>query len=356
MKTFRTGCLVMKKVLLLIMLTLLPPGAALAVKVGSLYQIEIPVASQSAAARDEAIKQGFIQVLTRVSANPDIGHHAKLKEMLLHAERYVQEFSYGPDESKASPYVIRISYGKDDIKRLLRRLGVSSWGENRPLIMVWLTMMQQGESPEIIGDESPDGLQRTMRQQGKWVGLPLVFPAMDVTDVSHINAEDVNAMALPALQEASKRYAPDAILIGNIVAIGHGFESRWRLLVGDQQWNWDVAADAPVFVVTKALREVNQALAKRYAVNSADEPLVRLKLEVSNITERDDLARLVRYLNQLSPVQQVELSEVSGDVVELTVLVRGPMERFEQNTLVGDRLLLQGQDVETKRLVYQWVH
>lgn len=347
----------MKQLLLtLVLLLFFPTMSALAVKLPSLYEVELPVETQLEDARAEAVKQAFIQVLMKVSGDPTIEKNADIMEGVKKSGYYVQEFSYRTADASTTPYFINIRFNPVDINRLLKRAGISYWGEERPLILVWLAVTDNKHNIEIIGNETPGDLLENMEQQGKKYGLPLIFPMMDVTDVSQVSTDDIIGGALPVIKEASKRYKPDALLVGSIEQTGDGYESEWQLILGEDVWSWTITDRAVDKIIAAILNQGSQKLARYYIVKNANSQPLWLTIEVTNVTERTDLADLLRYLKQLPPVQQIQLKQVSGNVVELAVLIHGPLAAFQQNAAINQRLIFKSQDDAKNKLIYDWVH
>lgn len=335
-----------------LVLTLL--SSAFAVKVASLYQYEVAVVSQSDEVRMQAVKDGLLYVLIKVSGDPHIADNSTIKPFLEKADYYVQEFSYSSPPT--SPFfTLQIRYDHNDINRLLRKAGVAFWGENRPLILAWIAFTNDKHFAEIIGNETPGDIITTMKQEAKKNGLPLIFPMMDVTDVSQVSPGDIDDMSIKLLKEAGKRYAPDALLIGAIKQTDIDYKSQWQLLVGNNQWHFDLSDRLLTELVTQLMNDVSQTLAKYYVEKIANEPQW-IKLEVTNITKRDDLVQLMQYLKQLSAVQQVQLSQVMGDVVDISILLRGSLTNFQENATIGKRLILKSQDDSNNKLIYEWAH
>jgi len=347
----------MKKLLLsFIVLFIFSITNAYAVKVSSLYQAEIQVASQTEDQKEQAVEDGFLQVLIKLTGDPQIGANPVIRQSMKKADYYVQEYSYLAPTPDASQYLIRIRYDIDDVNRLLKKAGVAYWGENRPLLLVWLAITDGQHNAEIIASEAPGTEYSTMKQQSRKYGIPLIFPIMDMDDMSKVSVNDVSDMTLPVLSEAAKRYSPDALLIGNLQKTKTGFAGRWRLVLGNTTFDWMISDKSVEGEMSAVMNFVSQNLAKNYVVKTADTQELTLKLEVTNVTQRDDLAQLVQYLKQLTPVEQVDLAQVAGDVVDLSVIVRGSLAGFLKNAAIGQRLVLKSQDDSTNKLVYKWVH
>lgn len=327
-----------------------------AVKVNSLYEAEVAVPSQAPEVRADGIRQGFLDVLIKVSGNQDIADLPLIKSNLKRADYYVQEFGYSQPTVNASTYTLKVRFDQDDVNHLLKTAGVVYWGETRPLTLVWLAVTDADQQANIIGGETPGPILETMKNEGKRYGLPLIFPVMDMDDMNLVTPDQINVASLPRLQEAGKRYAPDAMLIGSIKPTDKGFSSQWTLALNQQQWSYTIPGDSLQSIMNAVMEQVSQTLSTRYVEKKAAPENQWIKLTVYNVSEDQDLQQLMAYLKQLTPVQQVELSQVSGDTVELRVLVSGNVVMFQQNATIGQHLTFKGLDQTDQSFTYTWVH
>lgn len=333
---------------LFIALLLLFPMTGFAVKVPSIYRADIPVVSQEDDIRASAAKEGLMQVLIKVSGDPQIVNHPAVKNSIKNADALVEEFGYASTPNiPATPYLIKLRFDAKQINALLKNAGASSWGGNRPSIMVWLVIK---DKPIISNDLSVE-----MKRQGKKYGLPLVFPVMDAAEMSKVSSNDVTTMKLPALSEAAKRYSSDAMLIGYIEPVANVYQGKWELVLDETKWTWDLQGATSDNVVDAVLSQVNQTLAKHYAVNTSHAANIVINLQVSNVTQKNDLFGLVHCLKQSALVKQVQLSEIDGDVVKLVVVVRGSLAAFQQNTLIRKHLLLKSRNEANNQVQYEWI-
>ncbi len=349
----------MKRLLCVFILLFIPITSVWAVKMSSLYQAEVPMASQTEELKEQAIQDGFLQVLIKVSGDAGVGDNPVIKAGLQKASYYVQEYSYSQPTTSSSEYILQIRYEPEDVLRLLRKAEIPYWRENRPLILVWLANQNQDET-EIIGNETPGNILDLMKQQGKKYGLPLIFPVMDFTDLNQVTDNDVTEMNLPALNKAAKRYSPDALLLGHMQATKDGIQSQWKLILGKNEWTWKISDATTDTVISGIIDQISQLLAKHYEVKTTSvATTLWLKLIISDVTQGTDLTSLMQYLQQLTPVQQVRLMQINGDTVEIAVLVQGSLEGFEQSAVIGQHLVLKTKDANTdvtNQLYYEWVH
>ncbi len=242
--------------------------SAHAVKVTGLYQTELPVSSQSDDERALAVRQGFLQLLIKLTGNPEIEKSPAIKEAIKRADYYVQEYSYSAPTMAASTYFIHIIYETTDVNRLLRKAGIAFWGQKRPLILVWLAVSDLKGAPVVIGNETPGEVLEAMQHQSRRFGLPLIFPIMDVADMSQVSPEEVRAMTLLPLQEAGKRYSPNVYLIGKIETMTGGYQSQWQLIWNKHQWRWSIADKTTDKVIAEVLYQASQALSQHFKAQS----------------------------------------------------------------------------------------
>ncbi len=242
---------------------------AWAVKVTTLYQIEVPVASQASDARAEAIREGFESVLIRLTGDQGIVNNKQIKASLNRADYFVQEYSYSAPDVSSATYTLKIKYSEPDVKRLMRKTGLKQWSAIRPLVLVWLATVNDQHKVDILGLETESVMLEKFKLQGQRYGLPLIFPMMDVTDLDKVSPDTITSLALPELQGASKRYEPDALLIGTIEHDQGNYEGRWNLVMKDKTWDWTTSGKTPEQAIGEVLDHVSQTLSQGRAVAEA---------------------------------------------------------------------------------------
>lgn len=246
--------------LALMMVAFLPSSSIFAVRMTRLYQVEIPVISKLSDVKEQAMKEGFLQVLIRLSGDPRVDKNPIIREGLKKAEYYVHDYNYALETPNSSEYLLRIRYEPTDINRLLKQANIASWGEQRPLILVWLVLQDKHNHIEIIANEAPNNIFKNMSKEGKKFGLPLIFPVMDVSEMNQVSPQDVMSFSYTTLSMAAKRYSPDALLVGEIVEYSDGAQSNWRFIMRNTQWNWRVNGRTANALVIGVINQLKEAL------------------------------------------------------------------------------------------------
>ncbi len=344
----------MNKIGVLLLLYLLSVGTALAVRVTALYQGVLPATSQSATERNQLAGQALVQVLVKVSGNPAILTQPSIKAHLNSASSLMQEFSYSSASGQTKPYFLQLNFDEEGINSILRDAGAPIWGQNRPLLLVWLEYEVPRHPPEIIGADSGNPISVLLKQNTDRRGVPVIFPAMDVQDLGQVSIHDVAIMDIPKLLNATKRYAGDAMLMGRIVQVADGYNTQWKLIMGNDQWGWMITGKTIPDVLTTIADRVADTLAGRYATVITNQVQSNVTLKIVNVTEADDFVQVMNYIKHLTPVADVQLVQITGSDMILKVSLRGAQESFAEALSVGQKLTPVSSDKKQSGWVYQW--
>lgn len=269
---------------LLISALLILPITSFAIKLATLYRVEVPVASQTSDERALAVQRAFAELLIRLTGNPEIVNNADIKSNLNKADYFVKEYRYAATNEASAQYMLTVKFDPFDVDKFLKRNNVAYWGDNRPLILTWVTYTPLQKAPVIVDSESQRPLFMSIRALGNKLGIPLIFPVMDVADLNQIGTSDITALSLPTLKNISKRYQADAILIGSLVQKKDGYDSQWTLIVGTNQWTFSIPDKSINAVFVAMLNQISQTLAKNYIVKADKDAWLKMQ----SATIKDD--------------------------------------------------------------------
>lgn len=331
-------------------------SSAQAIKVDSLYKSTVPVTSQATAERNQATQQALEQVMIKVSGNAQIINNPKLKTNLAAADSLIQQFSYTPQTTPNFPYLLEIEFDPSGVNQWLRDAGAAVWGQNRPLISTWVTYQAPGHEADIINSDATNQMGALLKQTADKRGLPLVFPVMDIQELNQINAKDILDMSVAKITEAAKRYSGDAILIGHITQTKSDISSQWKLVLGSNQWDWNLTGKTITDIISPLVNNVTNTLATRFAVVTTQVAQKDITLQVSGVTHPRDYAQLTRYLSHVTSVSNVEITKIlSGDVVILKISLRSSPESFYQALTLDKKLTpVTTTNTANTMAVYQW--
>lgn len=298
---------------------------AFAVRVHSIYQAEIIVPSQAASVKFQAAQDALAEVFRKVSGNNLVfDDNSELKKQLVHAKEWAQFYKYSslPNTSKEKSYSLTIRFDIEAVNRALREAGIPIWGQKRPLILVWLVLDTPSHPSDIV-DSSTMDIQTLLKQSAAKRGLPVILPMMDMTDISKVSSNDLLKESTTVLQIASQRYRSEAILIGNVKGSKKDFTGQWQLVLGPDQWTWDVTGKSLQDVFSNVVNKMADTLAEHYApvLPAVADTLITLK--VAGIKQQSSLMQLMKYLQHLAIVGDVQLTSVVDGNVTLEVSSHG---------------------------------
>lgn len=314
--------------ILLLACVLLPIQVALAVDVPTLYTAQVPLDKEAKNPRDDAYQRALAEVLARVSGSDLSSDAAAIEAMFPVPAAYVTQFRPGDDDT------LWVTFDDKAIERVLRASGQTVWGRDRPLTLVWLAVdWGQGEREIIAAGDPEQPVQqgrsidrnRLLRERvleiARKRGLPLAFPLLDTADLKKVSFSDIWGGFDERVAEASERYDANSVLIGRIRP-SSSQRNRWTYVFGSETLTW---TGPPETVVS----QIADLLASEFAVGG-DAPLEKLALNVAGIESVDAYGSVQAILSEVSLIEKVRISSVTGDTVHYEVEVRGGAERLRR--------------------------
>ncbi|MCW9058956.1 MAG: DUF2066 domain-containing protein [Gammaproteobacteria bacterium] len=317
------------------------PGTLLAVTL-PLYEAEIPVLDQSVAARGPALRQALTEVLIRVSGDRAVAHQPGATALLSQPEVYVQQFGYRPAPADArtteEPWRLWVRFDGAGLEGALRERGLPYWGDERPEILVWLAVEERGRR-QLLGEPDVAEAKERLVSVARRRGLPLIFPLMDLEDRGRVGFSDVWGGFLEPVQAASRRYHPQALLIGRLHQSGTGaWQASWILQVQDNEQRWSGSDANQGELVAEGMERVADELAARYAVLDSGGDGARLRITVTGVTDTGDYVRLNRYFASLSAIRSARLQTLAEDRAEYLLQLQGDVASLERALTLGSVL------------------
>lgn len=334
---------------------------ATAVQVSGLYQTVVPVASQSKALQTAAMQQALSQVLIKVSGNSAVVNSAVVQSALATPTSYLVSYSYqdGALSDGTSSLLLQVSFDPKAVMSLLQNAQQTVWGQNRPLVLVWLADTQTNTTPVLVGANTENPLIAQFKNDAKMRGLPILFPIMDLTDIQAVTPADVAASQLNTIQQASTRYNSDAILAVNLIQNNNQWNGTWTLVSQGESTTWQTNGMTMSQAIQAGLDAVTNNLAAKFAVVANNAATNEVQLTVENVQDLSDYAAVSKYLKGLAPVTQAEVVQVNASALIFNLTVTGGEAALQQALSLDHHLkpvLAVPSPTDTGTgLVYQWI-
>jgi len=300
----------------------------MAVEVPTLYTAEVPLDAQADDPRADAYAAALVEILGRVSGTEVAMNPVLVQELFPRPASYVMQFRPGADNS------LWVSFDGEAIESTLRNAGLTFWGSERPLTLVWLAVDWGQGTREIIGADDPDRtraesrsidrnrlLRERMLEIADKRGLPIVFPLLDTTDLQGVTFADIWGGFDDLILDASTRYDVNSVLIGRIRP-SSSQRSRWTYHFGGTDTTYQGSPEAVV-------SQVADLLAAEFAVGG-NAPVGAVVLNVSGIVSVEAYGSVQSILKNVPLIENFAVTAVSGDTVTYRVDIRGGSKRLSR--------------------------
>jgi len=364
---------------------------ALATNMKNLFEVAVPVMSQSASERKVASKKAFEILLVRVTGRRDLIATEAGQKLVNNARQYVSSFRYSEileeefvveeepimmglptqtdeiesipevpeiDEKPAPTQELIVRFDEKAVKNSLWKQKLPVWGKTRPSTLLWVAI-QDVNKRMLLDANEPTPLLSYFQRQAKQRGIPLLFPLLDLEDQININVTDVWGAFKEPVKNASQRYQPEAILSARLFLDPFGvWQSRWTLHQGNDEVDWQVNAPDLETAVVDGLDSLADRLAQRYAHISTVEDESDFLIFVTDVNGLSDYVRVNKYLSALSSIKRADLARIKGSELVFRLDLRSSPKALTQSIALG-KVLLKADDPfaaevqTTSRLVYR---
>lgn len=348
--------------LFLASLLILFAETAQAVKVPDLFRVELPVDDQSETVKQQAFSQAMRQVLIKVSGSRQIIFEKALQRPIRNPNRYVQQLAYERREIKPESALnaknseqedlvsvdpnalssatdqlwLSVDFYPETIEKLLRENGLPVWGNERPATLLWMVQQDFSGARLVSSDDDPE-LVEQLTEAARQQGLPILFPLYDLEDTQLVNTRVVQQPQLDPLLTAAMRYSPEAMLVGDIQTTpAQQFSASWTLVFAERQTQWQDQASTLEQLLEQLMQRTATTLAQEYAVISEiGETSPAVALSVTGVNSVDQYLKVVRYLEQLQVVEQVQIRDIQADQLRLELQLRSGTADFDRLVKLG---------------------
>lgn len=349
---------------LLLSCLLLGSGGVVAEQLKGLYEVVVPVESQSSKALRQATAQGLETVFIRVSGRQDSVRHEEIQMALGTAQLYLKQYSYRRDrnsEDGSEQLNLLLEFEQGQVDKQLRLAGLPLWSSNRPSVLVWLAI-EDGDGRRIVGTELSPGVVSSIDYHATRRGLAVKMPLLDLEDTIAISEQALWNLDEQNVAEASRRYQPDTLLLGRANLLSTGvWLGAWRFSFAGRYSEFEVEASNIDTFVAEAMDWVAELLSEQYAIAPVSIAEEGIRMRLTGIQGFTDYARAVSYLESLAAIRHANVVAINGDEIVLRLVAEGQLQQLQQAIARDGRLLpvatnLMAEAVADEAIVlnYQW--
>jgi hypothetical protein len=269
------------------------------------------------------------------------GQHAVLATepamaMLKDPAQQVQQYRYFTvPESEPPVLKLWVRFDGETIRQALQQQGVSYWGAERPDTLLWLAVEDRGKRYVVAADDGTD-VYRQIEQAARQRGVPVLFPLMDLQDQSLVRFSDIWGGFFDNVVDASRRYNPQAVLIGRLNrSPSGGWSSRWHLDVAGQPSSWSDSRQQLDRLAQQGIDDTADILASRFGVSQAGGNPDTVNILVTGVDSLTDYSRLSDYLSGLTAVVDMQVARVAGTEIQYALQLNGSLQDLTHTVTIG---------------------
>ena len=290
-------------------------AAARLVAAPALYEVEVDVGDQSAAARQAAAAEGLDAVLARVSGLSALPASSAILEARSQPELYYNRFLFVEGRR------LKFFFAPAAVLDLIDRARLPIWPANRPTAVAWL-VVGQGGCRRIVQEGDP--LAAALQAQARRRGIEVRLPLMDLHDQLQVQPSVVWGGATVLLAAASRRYGAEVVLTARLQRQGDlGYDGRVLASMSGGDLEGALAGENPAEVGAAAADFLADGLAGRHAIPWRTPQW--LSLMVESVASPLHYGQLLRYLEALEFVQGVQFVALDQERLEVALQTRAEM-------------------------------
>jgi uncharacterized protein len=299
----------------------------------NLYTVVVTPEAGTTQSRAEIERRAMATLLTRVTGRSDAAFDPALRRLIDGAGSTYQT-GYGSLVGGG----FQVQFNATAVQRALSEASYPIWGPERPLTIVWVAIDGGLGDRALLGARQPDmerapelgAMMEEIRSELLLTayerGLPLALPLLDLEDMIAVDFADVWGGFGERVQQASRRYEADAILLGRAWSTEFGTQVQWTLLKDGQRH----------FINGTAPRDGLDSAADLYAGEHSTIGDVRgTRIRITGVGTLGDYGRVMRYVESASLLERVDVEAWENGVLHLSVTARGDAGVLERVLSLG---------------------
>jgi hypothetical protein len=312
--------------------TMLACNQSFSAHVASLYNVDILVAEETVASRNQAFKNGLDEVFIRISGDSMV--MGKLSPPS--PSRYVKQFSYETvtepvknEDGELLTHTLKLQYNGRSMEKYLLENGFPVWDEHRADVVIWV-VVRDGKNEYVLKSTDRSVVKTAIESALTRRGIPVRWPVYDNKDKKILSVADIRGGFKEPVLAASERYSNGPALTGSIIWSGKQWQSSWSLLMETEGPRWNLDNTDYSALVDNAIDQAADVLGTAYAIhnNAGDQQLATIQLDVQSVNSIEKYRYIENYLADLNVVENSRPLSVDGQNVVFEVTLRGSEEDF----------------------------
>ena len=275
-------------------------------KTPDLWQVNIPIAANTAKEIQQALPQALTTVLVRASGQTTWTQADTLPH--LNTEKAIQHYHISTEpclETETLCTILHIQFKKAVIHQFLKELQLSTWSGTRPSSFINITVDDHGESITIDKDHALSKvIQRTADYRGIDIALP--NPRSPTQPHTRRTSEQTLVSKLTPQEENS-------------------WQIGWQLYTPTELFEWTSSARNVEEALQASIDSLADFMVQQQQTPAEVIPKTESTLTIENIPDFLTLEKTLHTLKNHSHVQQIHITEENDNTITLAITHTTPL-------------------------------
>lgn len=195
-----------------------------------------------------------------------------------------------------------------------------------PLLLSWIVFDQQNKQT-VLNEEHFPKEASILKKQAQQHGLSMLFPILDIEDMTTLTYSEVIKGTKTPVMKIAERYGVEAILVGWLLA-KEEWQGQWRLYWKNQEIPFKNNHKKINNLLEEGLDAILDARTTRALPVKSTAPVKTFEIKVTDVTTFEDYTRVAQYLQKLSIIDQLQVSQLQPKQVIFRISVAGGHTAF----------------------------
>lgn len=269
----------------------------------------------------QALDQVLVRLTGRTDESPSalLGLNSGDVSSLLQGQQRVRVERLDAEGQLETRSLLRADFYAVAVDRLLASAGLKRLGRERPSILLWVVIEDQG-APGWSDDPI---LEQVLNEQARRFGLDVIRPLRDALDLASVGLSDVRGGFLEAAEASADRYRADVVAMLDLRLEEELCSGRWFWRIDGRDSSLSLTAESPFQVIEGGYIALLAAMVERYGIAAGAADGLTERVVVEGIVDSIHYAEVLRYLGGLSLVDSVRVTRAGQRTVEFELSVSG---------------------------------
>ncbi len=305
----------------------------------SLYQGSAVVVDQSPAEQEKGMRIALQEVLGKLSGLNQFAAYPEMSSALSAARKMVLAFYYEnhpvllPDGSSTEEKRLVANFSPKAVDKLHTDLQLPRWNPNRQALKVW-PIVAYGQERSIMPIEL-EYAWAGMADLALGRGMPMRWPEADENGEYAVDVQLLWGGYTDELNEQG----PGETLVVAALQDGPEWNVRMSLDYEDLRWSERFRGADLEAVLQQGLNQAIDQVVAASSIAAADSGNWQVDITVTHLTNAEDYARCLAYLQGLSVVESVMVKDASAGKVRFSLGLNAAPNYLQQYLQAGKTLL-----------------